>query len=263
MCACGEFPLYKNGNDKVISARKVAKSCGSQVGEITSPKLLETVASQMGLVAQTMPFTDFSSMVSLVRKAFDAKCSVIFFVQMDKNDAFQPGSDNCDEQWLEHALLASGWSPFTNRMLGTSSGSQAGHLDNDVLSVLCFNEEGQQVIFQLKQIFESSCRVAKQRKKERFFKHHSVTSEGMMAAGENKSQLTVCEHKKCRWHDYDQWNQPLLERKAAMSPRFQTYNPDLLFQNIQAKKIPSITARESSAENHSFHKKLVIVRLGS
>ena len=36
LCACNQFPPYKNGDPSVLSARKIAKLCGSAVGEIAS-----------------------------------------------------------------------------------------------------------------------------------------------------------------------------------------------------------------------------------
>lgn len=258
LCACNQFPLYKNGNQSVLSARRIAKLCGSAVGEIASLQQLDAVANQVGLTTETADFETYQSMVSILKDIFASNHHVMFFVQMDRETCSYPGTKGCDEQYFEHGLVCSGWSPVTKRLLAKSSDEQ----DNNKLAVLCYNPYGQREIFQLKHIFESACQVTTCRKKERYYKHlipKNAPANNAPLIVEN-TWLGIC-HKggKCRWHDYDQMYEYHLPN---MTPEQQSsQRADRLFQQIQRGDDPYLMARESTAKNGDFHKRIVVFNL--
>ena len=262
LCACKQFPLHKYGDEKVLSARKVAKLCGSAVGEICSLQQFNAVAHQMGLATETIQFDDYESMVSILKEIFASNRHVIFFVQWERRSGCSyPGVTDCDDQYLEHGMVCSGWALPTQRMLAETSDNQ----DNDNLQVLCFSREGKREIFQLKLIYESACCVTTQRNKERYYKHYTPKTGAEPARAKLISEygwLNYCDAKtKCRWHDYDQKH--AIYRDSMPSEQQPPKAADRLYQKIQRGDDPHLIARESSAENGEFHKKIVVLNLSS
>lgn len=260
LCACNQFPLYKNGDQSVLSARRIAKLCGSAVGEIASLQQLDAVANRVGLTTETAHFETYESMISILTDIFASNRHVMFFVQLDRDTCSYPSAKGCDEQYFEHGLVCSGWSPVTKRLLARSRSSDKQH--NDGLDVLCYNPNGQREIYRLKHIFESACQVTTCRKKERFYKHFipkNAPANNAPLIAEN-TWLDICNKGgECRWHDYDQMYECHL---ANMTPEQQSpQRADRLFKQIQRGDDPNLMARESTAQNGDFHKRIVVFNL--
>ena len=264
LCACGQLLPYKNGHENVLSARKVAKSCGSVVGEITSPELLQRVASRMGMATRISHYQDPAEMVLLLDHAFRAGHHVMVFVQMDQATNSHPASSDCHRQWLEHAIVVCGWSADTLAIL--KSRDEVGKVDFNKLCVRCLSRSGGSEEIRLCEIYSSSCQVTGQRKAERFYKH--LTVERHLPDHTIKdSWLGICDQfinggDSCYWHDYDFRYHQYLKVQFEEYPDLRlSYDPDALFDKAASGLIPEILTRESTTENGSFRKKLIVISL--
>ena len=262
LCACGQLLPYKNGDGSVLSARKIAKSCGSAVGDIPSPELFQKVASLMGMVARVKDYKDPAEMVALLENAFRAGRYVIVFVQMDGATSSYPASSDCYGQWLEHAIVVSGWSADT---LARRT-SEADKVDFETLFVTCFDRSGGKEDISLSDIYHSSCQVAEQRKSERFYKHLTIERH-LPEPTVKDSWLGICDQfligdDACHWHDFDFRYQYYLKLRFSECPDLHiSFDPDALFDKAASGLMPEIITRESLVDGGSFRKKLAVVSL--
>ena len=112
LCECGNYPTYKNGNGEMISMRKIAKSCGSVVGEITSLSILAQIGEVVGLKVDLLEYADEDSFSILLDSAFKLKAMVIVFIQINWDDRYVADPEDDEEykrQCYEHAVVAMGW----------------------------------------------------------------------------------------------------------------------------------------------------------
>ena len=265
LCACGQLLPYKNGDTTALSARKIAKSCGSAVGEITSPELFQKVACGMGMDTSLLEYKDPVEMVSLLDHAFRMECHVIVFVQVDRETNSHPASSDCQSQGLEHAIVVAGWSSDTLTTL-KAQGDNVSKMDYKTLSVTCFTRSGGIEDISLSEIYNSSCQVAKQRKPERYYKHLTLKRHSPDRTIKD-SWLGVCDPvlkggDSCYWHDFDFRYQYFLKLRCEWYPDLHiSSDPDALFDRAASGLIPEIVTRESFSDNGSFRKKLVVVSL--
>ena len=264
LCACGQLLPYKNGNENILSARKIAKSCGSAVGEITSLELFQEVASRMGMVTRVRDYKNPTEMVMLLEHAFREGHHVIVFVQMDKDTNSYPASSDCHSQWLEHAIVVAGWSSETLTIL--KDRGEIDNVDYGTLCVSCFNRSGDQEDISLYKIYNSSCQVSEQRKSERFFKHLTI-ERNMPDPTTKESWLGICDEflkgeDSCYWHDFDyHYHLCLKLHHEKFLDLSMSCDPNSLYEKAASGLIPSIITRESITKNGSFRKKLVVVSL--
>ncbi len=264
LCACGQLLPYKNGDTNALSARKIAKSCGSAVGEITSPKQFQKVACGMGMDTSLLEYKDPVEMVSLLDHAFRMECHVIVFVQMDRDTQSHPASSDCQSQWLEHAIVVIGWSSDTLTTLKAQG--DVSNIEYKTLSVTCFARSGGTEDISLSEIYNSSCQVAEQRKPERFYKHLTLDRH-LPDRTIKDSWLGICDPflkggDSCYWHDFDFRYQHFLKLHCERYPDLHiSSDPNALFDRAASGLIPGIVTRESFSDNHSFRKKLVVVSL--
>ncbi|WP_163370823.1 hypothetical protein [Endozoicomonas acroporae] len=264
LCACGQLLPYKNGDASALSARKIAKSCGSAVGEITSPELFQKVACGMGMATSLREYKDPVEMVSLLDHAFRAGRHVIVFVQMDQDTNSHPAASDCHSQWLEHAIVVVGWSSDTLTTLKAEG--DVSKVEYKTLSVTCFNRSGGKEDISLSEIYNSSCQVAEQRKPERFYKHLTLKHH-LPDRTVKDSWLGICDsfrkgRDSCYWHDFDSSYHLYLKLHREKYPDlYISYDLDALFDRAASGLIPEIATRESFSDNGSFRKKLVVVSL--
>ncbi|USE34431.1 hypothetical protein [Endozoicomonas sp. SCSIO W0465] len=264
LCACGQLLPYKKGDRNALSARKIAKFCGSAVGEITSPELFQKVASRMGMATSLRAYKDPVEMVLLLDHAFRAGCHVIVFVQMDRDTSSRPASSDCQSQWLEHAIVVVGWSSGTLTTLKAKG--DVSKVEYKTLFVTCFARSGGAEDISLSEIYNSSCQVVEQRKPERFYKHLTLDRH-VPDRTVKDSWLGICDPclkggDSCYWHDFDFRYQHYLKLHREKYPDLHiSCDLDALFDRAAAGLVPGIVTRESFSDNGSFRKKLVIVSL--
>ena len=110
LCDCGQLPTYKRNNPTAISVRKIAKSCGSVVGEITSLDQFIEIAKKIGLNAKIFEYESIELFKELLEKAFKENSVAILFIQYDGvGQPALPGSQQSWHQYYEHAVVAVGW----------------------------------------------------------------------------------------------------------------------------------------------------------